>query len=60
MEQLPVLTHFKEMITKEAKNLQEFKLELDELSKTCSIASTSPVTIAKSIRRTAGTVPCIN
>lgn len=37
-ETLPVLTHFKEMIIKEAKSLEEFKLELDELIKASAIA----------------------
>ncbi|NYF25374.1 DUF2935 domain-containing protein [Sporosarcina sp. JAI121] len=52
-ETLPVLTHFKEMIIKEAKSLEEFKLELDELIKTCAIATTSPPDLLEHIAREA-------
>src|SRR5690606_10257146 len=40
-ETLPVVTHFKEMIIKEAKSLEAFKLELDDLIKKCAIVTTS-------------------
>ena len=52
-ETLPVLTHFKEMIIKEAKSLEEFKLELDELIKACAIATTSPPDLLEHIAREA-------
>ena len=52
-ETLPVLTHFKEVIIKEAKSLEAFKLELDELIKKCAIATTSPPDLLEHIAREA-------
>ena len=52
-EMLPILTHFKEMIIKEAKSLEAFKLELDELIKKCAIATTSPPDLLEHIAREA-------
>ena len=39
---LPVLENFKQTIIKEAKSLEEFKLELDDLIKRYAIATTLP------------------
>lgn len=52
-ETLPILTQFKEMIIKEAKSLEEFKLELDDLIKRCAIATTSPPDLLEHIAREA-------
>ena len=52
-ETLPILTHFKEIIIKEAKSLEAFKLELDELIKKCAIATTSPPDLLEHIAREA-------
>lgn len=52
-EKLPILAHFKEMIIKEAKSLEEFKLELDALIKQCAIATTSPPDLLEHIAREA-------
>lgn len=52
-ETIPILTHFKEMIIKEAKSLEEFKLELDSLIKRCAIATTSPPDLLEHIAREA-------
>lgn len=52
-ETLPVLTQFKQMIIKEAKDLEAFKLELDELIKKCAIVTTSPPDLLEHIAREA-------
>lgn len=52
-EMLPVLTTFKEMIIKEAKDLEAFKLELDDLIKQCAAVSTSPPDLLEHIAREA-------
>jgi hypothetical protein len=52
-EMLPVLEHFKQIIIKEAKSLEEFKLELDDLIKKCAIATTSPPDLLEHIAREA-------
>lgn len=52
-EMLPVLTNFKQMIIKEAKSLEAFKLELDDLIKQCAIATTSPPDLLEHIAREA-------
>ena len=52
-ETLPVLTQFKNMIIKEAKSLEEFKLELDDLVKTCAAVTTSPPDLLEHIAREA-------
>jgi Domain of unknown function (DUF2935) len=41
-EMLPALVHFKQVIIKEAKSLEAFKLELDDFIKKCAIVTTSP------------------
>lgn len=52
-EMLPVLTQFKKTIIKEAKSLEEFKLELDDLIKKCAIVTTSPPDLLEHIAREA-------
>jgi hypothetical protein len=52
-EMLPVLENFKQTIIKEAKSLEEFKLELDDLIKSCAIATTSPPDLLEHIAREA-------
>jgi len=52
-EMLPVLTTFKEMIIKEAKDLEAFKLELDDLIKHCAAVTTSPPDLLEHIAREA-------
>lgn len=52
-ETLPILTQFKNMIIKESKSLEAFKLEIDELIKTCAIATTSPPDLLEHIAREA-------
>ncbi|WHT49203.1 DUF2935 domain-containing protein [Sporosarcina thermotolerans] len=52
-ETLPILTQFKNVIIKEAKSLEAFKLEIDELIKTCAIATTSPPDLLEHIAREA-------
>jgi hypothetical protein len=52
-EMLPVLENFKQTIIKEAKSLEEFKLELDDLIKRCAIATTSPPDLLEHIAREA-------
>ncbi len=52
-ETLPVLTQFKKMIIKEAKSLESFKLELDELIKKCAAVTTSPPDLLEHIAREA-------
>ncbi|MCM3088650.1 DUF2935 domain-containing protein [Bhargavaea ginsengi] len=52
-ETLPVLTQFKNMIIKEAKSLEEFKLELDDLVKQCAAVTTSPPDLLEHIAREA-------
>ncbi len=52
-EMLPVLTTFKQMIIKEAKDLEAFKLELDDLIKRCAAVTTSPPDLLEHIAREA-------
>lgn len=52
-QMLPVLENFKQMIIKEAKSLEEFKLEIDDLIKRCAIATTSPPDLLEHIAREA-------
>lgn len=52
-ETLPVLTQFKQMIIKEAKSLEAFKLELDDLIKKCAAVTTSPPDLLEHIAREA-------
>lgn len=52
-ETLPVLTQFKNMIITEAKSLEAFKLELDELIKKCAAVTTSPPDLLEHIAREA-------
>lgn len=49
----PVLTTFNEMIIKEAKDLEAFKLELDDLIKRCAVVTTSPPDLLEHIAREA-------
>ncbi|RKD24717.1 hypothetical protein BEP19_09195 [Ammoniphilus oxalaticus] len=50
---LPILTQFKNMIIKEAKSLEDFKLQLSDLIKRCAIATTSPPDLLEHIAREA-------
>lgn len=52
-EMLPVLTQFNKMIIKEAKELEAFKLELDDLIKQCAAVTTSPPDLLEHIAREA-------
>lgn len=52
-ETLPVLTQFKKIIVKEAKSLEDFKLELDDLIKSCAAVTTSPPDLLEHIAREA-------
>lgn len=52
-EMLPVLANFKQMIIKEAKSLEAFKLELDDLIKKCAVVTTSPPDLLEHIAREA-------
>ncbi|QCJ44740.1 DUF2935 domain-containing protein [Bacillus sp. S3] len=52
-EMLPVLTQFNHMIIKEAKDLEAFKLELDDLIKKCAAVTTSPPNLLEHIAREA-------
>lgn len=52
-ETLPVLTQFKNMIIKEAKSLEQFKLEVDDLIKRCAVVTTYPPTLLEHIAREA-------
>lgn len=52
-ETLPVLTQFKEMIIKEARSLEDFKLEVSDLIKRCAVATTSPPDLLEHIAREA-------
>lgn len=52
-EMLPVLTQFNKMIIKEAKSLEAFKLELDDLIKQCAAVTTSPPDLLEHIAREA-------
>lgn len=52
-EVLPVLTQFKEMVINEAKSLEAFKLELDDLIKRCAAVTTSPPGLLEHIAREA-------
>lgn len=52
-EMLPVLTTFKQTIIKEAKDLESFKLELDDLIKRCAAVTTSPPDLLEHIAREA-------
>lgn len=49
----PVLNSFKQMIIKEAQDLEAFKLELNELIKQCAVATTSPPDLLEHIAREA-------
>ncbi|EKN70848.1 hypothetical protein BABA_03254 [Neobacillus bataviensis LMG 21833] len=50
---LPVLDQFRQTIIKEAKSLETFKLEVDDLIKKCAIATTSPPDLLEHIAREA-------
>lgn len=50
---LPVLTQFKNMIIQEAKDLEAFKLELDDLIKKCAAITTAPPGLLEHIAREA-------
>lgn len=52
-EVLPVLNAFKQMVIKEAKDLEAFKLELDDLIKHCAAVTTSPPDLLEHIAREA-------
>jgi hypothetical protein len=52
-EMLPVLINFKQIIIKEAKSLEAFKLMLDDLIKQCAVATTSPPDLLEHIAREA-------
>lgn len=52
-ETLPILTQFKNIIIQEAKSLEAFKLELDDLIKKCAVATTSPPDLLEHIAREA-------
>lgn len=52
-EMLPVLAQFNKMIIKEAKSLEAFKLELDDLIKQCAAVTTSPPDLLEHIAREA-------
>lgn len=52
-EMLPVLSQFDKMIIKEAKGLEKFKLELDDLIKQCAAVTTAPPGLLEHIAREA-------
>lgn len=52
-EMLPVQNSFNQMIIKEAKELESFKLELDELIKHCAAITTAPPNLLEHIAREA-------
>lgn len=52
-EVLPVLNSFNQMVIKEAKDLEAFKLELDALIKQCAAVTTSPPDLLEHIAREA-------
>ena len=52
-EMLPVLAQFNKMIIKEAKSLEAFKVELDDLIKQCAAVTTSPPDLLEHIAREA-------
>ncbi|GLH64688.1 DUF2935 domain-containing protein [Parageobacillus sp. G301] len=52
-EVLPVLHSFNQMVIKEAKALETFKLELDDLIKQCAAVTTSPPDLLEHIAREA-------
>ncbi|MBH8599215.1 MULTISPECIES: DUF2935 domain-containing protein [unclassified Thermoactinomyces] len=52
-EVLPVLHNFNQMVIKEAKDLEAFKLELDDLIKRCAAVTTSPPDLLEHIAREA-------
>ncbi|MEC1781820.1 DUF2935 domain-containing protein [Schinkia azotoformans] len=52
-ETLPILTQFNKTIIKEAKELEKFKLELDNLIKECAAVTTSPPGLLEHIAREA-------
>lgn len=52
-EVLPVLSNFNQMVIKEAKALEAFKLELDDLIKHCAAVTTSPPDLLEHIAREA-------
>lgn len=52
-ETLPVLTQFNKMVIKEAKELEKFKLELDDIIKHCAAVTTAPPGLLEHIAREA-------
>ena len=52
-ETLPILTQFNKTIIKEAKALEQFKLELDEIIKQCAAVTTAPPGLLEHIAREA-------
>ena len=52
-EMLPALTQFNKTVIKEAKELEAFKLELDDLIKQCAAVTTSPPDLLEHIAREA-------
>lgn len=52
-EVLPVLSNFNQMVIKEAKALEAFKLELDDIIKHCAAVTTSPPDLLEHIAREA-------
>lgn len=52
-EVLPVLSNFNQMVIKEAKVLEAFKLELDDIIKHCAAVTTSPPDLLEHIAREA-------
>lgn len=52
-EVLPVLNNFNQMVIKEAKALEAFKLELDDIIKHCAAVTTSPPDLLEHIAREA-------
>lgn len=52
-EMLPVLENFNQMVIKEAKALEAFKLELDDIIKHCAAVTTSPPDLLEHIAREA-------
>lgn len=52
-ETLPILTQFNKTIIKEAKALEQFKLELDDIIKHCAVVTTAPPGLLEHIAREA-------
>lgn len=52
-EMLPILTQFNKIVIQEAKDLEAFKLELDDLIKQCAAVTTSPPDLLEHIAREA-------